>query len=181
MRARWTWWGETVAAGASPADARKWWLGELAMHANKSGVELTELGDHARPRWPGSPSWSPRARSTTSWRARCWTASWPARAGRTRSSRPAAWRSSATTGALAEAVDAAIAANPDIAAKIRDGKVAAAGALVGAVMKATKGQADAGRARELILQRLTYPLIGAWCGPVAAATGSMPSRVTAVG
>ena len=58
-------------------------------------------------------------------------------------------------GALAEAVDAAIAANPDVAAKIRDGKVAAAGALVGAVMKATKGQADAGRARELILQRLT--------------------------
>ncbi len=57
--------------------------------------------------------------------------------------------------ALLEAVDAAIAANPDIAAKIRDGKVAAAGALVGAVMKATKGQADAGRARELILQRLT--------------------------
>ncbi len=30
-------------------------------------------------------------------------------------------------GALAAAVDAAIAANPDVAAKVRDGKVAAAG------------------------------------------------------
>ena len=57
--------------------------------------------------------------------------------------------------ALLEAVDAAIAANPDIAAKIRDGKTAAAGALVGQVMKSTKGRADATRVRELILERLT--------------------------
>jgi aspartyl-tRNA(Asn)/glutamyl-tRNA(Gln) amidotransferase subunit B len=33
--------------------------------------------------------------------------------------------------------------------------VAAAGALVGAVMKATRGQADASRVRELILDRLS--------------------------
>ncbi|MGH3121401.1 MAG: hypothetical protein ACRDND_10320, partial [Streptosporangiaceae bacterium] len=39
--------------------------------------------------------------------------------------------------------------------KIRGGKVAAAGALVGAVMKATRGQADASRVRELILDRLS--------------------------
>jgi aspartyl-tRNA(Asn)/glutamyl-tRNA(Gln) amidotransferase subunit B len=59
------------------------------------------------------------------------------------------------TGALAAAVDDAIAANPDIAAKVRDGKVAAAGALVGAVMKTTRGQADAKTVRELILERLS--------------------------
>ena len=57
--------------------------------------------------------------------------------------------------ALTAAVDEAIAANPNVAAKIRDGKVAAAGVLVGAVMKATRGQADAARVRELILERLT--------------------------
>src|SRR6516225_3460374 len=34
---------ETVAAGASPADARKWWLGELARRANDAGVELKDL------------------------------------------------------------------------------------------------------------------------------------------
>ncbi|HEY2239640.1 MAG TPA: Asp-tRNA(Asn)/Glu-tRNA(Gln) amidotransferase GatCAB subunit B, partial [Streptosporangiaceae bacterium] len=56
--------------------------------------------------------------------------------------------------ALLAAIDEAIAANPDVAQKIRDGKVAAAGALIGAVMKATRGQADAGRVRELILERL---------------------------
>ena len=49
------------------------------------------------------------------------------------------------------AVDEALAANPDVAEKIRGGKVQAVGAIVGAVMKATKGQADAARVRELVL------------------------------
>jgi aspartyl-tRNA(Asn)/glutamyl-tRNA(Gln) amidotransferase subunit B len=49
------------------------------------------------------------------------------------------------------AVDDALAANPAVAEKIRGGKVQAAGAIVGAVMKATKGQADAARVRELVL------------------------------
>ncbi len=57
-------------------------------------------------------------------------------------------------GALGAAVDEAIAANPGVADKIRGGKVAAVGALVGAVMKATRGQADAARVRELILEKL---------------------------
>ncbi len=58
-------------------------------------------------------------------------------------------------GALTKAIDEAIAANPDVVAKIRGGKTPAVGVLVGAVMKATRGQADAARVRELILQRLT--------------------------
>jgi aspartyl-tRNA(Asn)/glutamyl-tRNA(Gln) amidotransferase subunit B len=49
------------------------------------------------------------------------------------------------------AVDEALAASPDIAEKIRGGKVQAVGAIVGAVMKATQGQADAARVRELVL------------------------------
>ena len=46
-------------------------------------------------------------------------------------------------GELVAAVDAALAAQPDVVEKIRGGKVAAAGAIVGAVMKATRGKADA--------------------------------------
>ena len=57
-------------------------------------------------------------------------------------------------GALTEAVDAALAAAPGVAEKIRGGKVAAAGAIVGAVMKATGGQANAARVRELVLERV---------------------------
>jgi aspartyl-tRNA(Asn)/glutamyl-tRNA(Gln) amidotransferase subunit B len=60
-------------------------------------------------------------------------------------------------GALLAAIDQAIAANPEVAETIRSGKTAAAGVLIGAVMKATRGQADAGRARELILERVTEP------------------------
>ena len=57
-------------------------------------------------------------------------------------------------GALSVAVDAVIAANADVADKVRDGKVQAAGALIGQVMKEMKGQADAAKIRELILTKL---------------------------
>ncbi|MBJ7386109.1 MAG: Asp-tRNA(Asn)/Glu-tRNA(Gln) amidotransferase GatCAB subunit B, partial [Mycolicibacterium sp.] len=49
------------------------------------------------------------------------------------------------------AIEEALAASPDIAEKIRGGKVQAAGAIVGAVMKATKGQADAAQVREMVI------------------------------
>ena len=146
--------GETVAAGASPADARKWWLGELAMHANESGVELGELG--ITPVQVARVADLVAAGTLNDKLARQVLDG--VLAGEGGPDEIVAARGLAVVsdaGALAAAVDAAIAANPDVAAKIRDGKVAAAGALVGAVMKATKGQADAGRARELILQRLT--------------------------
>jgi aspartyl-tRNA(Asn)/glutamyl-tRNA(Gln) amidotransferase subunit B len=58
------------------------------------------------------------------------------------------------TAALEQAADEAIAANPDVADKVRGGKVAAVGALVGAVMKATRGQADAAAVRDILLARL---------------------------
>ncbi len=54
--------------------------------------------------------------------------------------------------ALEAAVDAAIAADPDAWAKFCAGEQKAAGALVGAVMKTTKGQAD-GKAVTALLQR----------------------------
>jgi aspartyl-tRNA(Asn)/glutamyl-tRNA(Gln) amidotransferase subunit B len=57
-------------------------------------------------------------------------------------------------GALIAAVDDAIAADGDAADKIRAGKVQAVGALVGRVMKATRGQADASVVRRLLLERL---------------------------
>src|SRR3712207_9455176 len=43
---------DTVAAGASPADARKWWLGELARRANDAGrSEERRVGKECRSRW----------------------------------------------------------------------------------------------------------------------------------
>jgi len=146
--------GDTVAAGASPADARKWWLGELARHANDTGVELAALA--ITPAQVARVSELVKAGTLNDKLARQVLEA--ILAGEGAPDEIIAARGLAVVsdeGALTEAVDAAIAANPDIAAKIRAGRVAAAGALVGAVMKATRGQADAGRARELILQRLT--------------------------
>jgi aspartyl-tRNA(Asn)/glutamyl-tRNA(Gln) amidotransferase subunit B len=145
---------ETVAAGAAPAGARKWWMGELARRANETGVDLSAVGV--------TPAQVAQLQSLVDdgklndKLAR--TVLSGVMAGEGDPAQVMAARGLevvSDTGALAAAVDAAIAANPDIAAKVRDGKVAAAGALVGAVMKTTRGQADAKTVRELILARLS--------------------------
>jgi aspartyl-tRNA(Asn)/glutamyl-tRNA(Gln) amidotransferase subunit B len=144
---------ETVAAGASAADARKWWMGELARHANESGTDLAELP--ITPVQVARVSALVQAGTINDKLAR--QVLMAVLAGEGDPDAVVQARGLAVVSddaALTEAVDAAIAANPDIAAKIRDGKTAAAGALVGAVMKETRGRADANRVRELILQRL---------------------------
>jgi aspartyl-tRNA(Asn)/glutamyl-tRNA(Gln) amidotransferase subunit B len=55
--------------------------------------------------------------------------------------------------ALLAAIDEALASQPDVIDAIREGRMQAAGAVIGAVMKAMKGQADAARVRELLIQR----------------------------
>ena len=57
-------------------------------------------------------------------------------------------------GPLLEAIDAALAAQPDVVEKVRGGNQGPVGAIIGAVMKATRGQADAKRVRELVLERI---------------------------
>jgi aspartyl-tRNA(Asn)/glutamyl-tRNA(Gln) amidotransferase subunit B len=56
-------------------------------------------------------------------------------------------------GALLAAIDKVLAEQPDVLVKIREGKLQAAGAVIGAVMKAMSGSADAARVRELVIQR----------------------------
>jgi aspartyl-tRNA(Asn)/glutamyl-tRNA(Gln) amidotransferase subunit B len=144
---------ETIAAGASPAGARKWWMGELARRANELAVDLSEVG--ATPKQVAELQKLVDDGKLNDKLARQVLEGVVAGEGD-----PAAVMAArglgvvSDTGALTAAVDEAIAANPDVAAKIRDGKVAAAGALVGAVMKTTRGQADAKTVRELILERL---------------------------
>ena len=145
---------ETVAAGASPSDARKWWLGELARRANDAGAELASLD--ITPAQVARIAELVSAGTLNDRLARDVIDA--VLAGEGDPDQVVAARGLAVVsddGALAAAVDAAIAGRPDVAAKVRDGKVAAAGPLVGAVMKATGGQADAARVRQLILERLS--------------------------
>ena len=145
---------ETVAAGASPADARKWWLGELSRRAHEASTELTALA--ITPAQVARVSELVASGSLNDRLAR--EVIDGVLAGQGDPDDVVKARGLAVVSddsALLAAVDEAIAANPDVAQKIRDGKVQAAGALIGAVMKATRGQADAGRVRELILERLS--------------------------
>jgi aspartyl-tRNA(Asn)/glutamyl-tRNA(Gln) amidotransferase subunit B len=145
---------ETVAAGASPADARKWWLGELARRANEAGIELADLA--ITPAQVARIAELVAAGTLNDRLAR--EVIDAVLAGEGSPDEVVAARGLAVVsdeGALTKAVDEAIAANPDVVARIRDGRLNAAGVLVGAVMRATGGKADATRVRELILERLT--------------------------
>ena len=144
---------ETIAAGAPPQAARKWWLSEMARRANEAGEEIADLGvtptDVARVQ-----ALVDEGRINDKLARQVFDG---LLAGEGTPDEIVAARGLAIVsddGALGAAVDNAIQAFPDVADKIRAGKVAAAGALIGAVMKEMRGQADAGRVRELILEKL---------------------------
>ena len=141
---------ETVAAGATAAAARKWWMGEIARRAKQAEVELTALGVEpatvvALEALISEGKINDKiARQVLEF----------VLAGEGTPAEIVEARGLAVVsddGALTAAVQEALAAMPDVADKIRAGKVQAAGAIVGQVMKATRGQADAARVRELIL------------------------------
>ena len=143
----------TVQAGASPHAARKWWMTELSRHAGERGVELPELP--ISPAQVAAVQQLVDAGTVNDKLAR--QVFDGVLAGEGTPAEVVEARGLAVVSddsALGEAVDAAIAAHPDVADKIRAGKVQAAGSLIGAVMKEMRGQADASRVRELILQRL---------------------------
>lgn len=143
---------DSVDAGATPGGARKWWMGELARYAKDNAHELSDV-----PVTPENIAELDRlveegkltdklARQTLD----------GVLAGEGTPGEVVAARGLEVVSddsALNAAVDEALAANPDVLDKIRDGKVQAAGAIVGAVMKATRGQADAARVRELVMER----------------------------
>lgn len=142
---------DTVAAGASPAGARKWWMGELSRIANERQVDPSSLAT------PGQVAELDGlvAEGTINDRIARQVLE-GVLAGEGSPSEVVEARGLAVVsddGALIAAIDEALTAQPDVLAKIKDGKVQAAGAIIGAVMKAMKGQADAARVRELILER----------------------------
>ncbi|HYU02985.1 MAG TPA: Asp-tRNA(Asn)/Glu-tRNA(Gln) amidotransferase GatCAB subunit B, partial [Jatrophihabitantaceae bacterium] len=145
--------GATVDAGAPVGEARNWWLGYLAQTANEREIDAADLGISpvqvarvvalvadgslssalARQVVDGVLSTGSDVDALIAERG---------------------LKVVSDTGALGKAADEAIAANPDVAEKVRGGKLAAVGPLVGAVMKATRGQADAASVRTILLERL---------------------------
>lgn len=143
---------ETVLAGAKPQAARKWWTGEVARIANAEDKDVFEL--------PVSPTDIAQLASLVE------SGKINDRIGREVLAAVLAGEGTpaqivadrglevvSDDGALLAAIDEALASQPDVIDAIREGRMQAAGAVIGAVMKAMKGQADAARVRELLIQR----------------------------
>ena len=144
---------ETVTLGADPTRARGWWLGEIARIANEKEVSAGELS--ITPTDVAEIVALVAAGELTDKLARQVVEGVINGEGR-----PSAIiekrgiKVVSDDSALMSAIEKAIAAQPDVAEKVRGGHVPAAGALIGAVMKETKGQADAAKVRELLLKHL---------------------------
>ncbi len=144
---------DTVSAGAPAVEARNWWLGYLAQEANSREIEAADL--------PITPAQVARIIALID------AGTLSAALGRQvvdgvletgdDVDKVVADRKLglvSDTSALTEAAQQAIADNPEVADKVRGGKLPAVGALVGAVMKATRGQADAAAVRAILLEQL---------------------------
>jgi len=142
---------ETVAAGAKPQAARKWWTGEIARLANEADKDISELditpadvADLSALVEEGKIN-DRLAREVLTY----------VLAGEGSPSAIVANRGLEVVsddGALIAAIEAALASQPDVIGAIREGRMQAAGAVIGAVMKAMKGSADAARVRELLIE-----------------------------
>ncbi len=143
---------QTVAAGASPQTARKWWSGELSRIANSENVSPDELA--ITPDQVAETQKLIESGELTDRLARDVVAGVLAGEGTPREViEKRGLKVVSDEGALIAAIDKALSEQPDVLEKIREGKVQAAGAVIGAVMKAMGGQADAARVRELVLER----------------------------
>ncbi len=143
----------TVLLGADPTKARSWWLGEISRIANDKEVAVTELS--ITPTDVAAIVALVNAGELTDKLARQVVEG--VIAGEGTPADVVAKRGIKVVnddGALMTAIEKVCNDQPETAQKVRDGHLPAAGALIGAVMKETKGQADAARVRELLLGHL---------------------------
>ena len=147
----------TVLLGSDPTKARSWWLGEISRIANDKEVAVAELS--ITPADVAEIVALVNKGELTDKLARQVVEGVIAGEGS-----PAAVVAKRgikvvnDDGALMAAIEKVCADQPETAQKVRDGHFPAAGALIGAVMKETKGQADAARVRELLLGHLGHKI-----------------------
>ena len=144
---------ETVKAGASAAGAKKWWLGELAREANARGVTLEEL-----PITPQDVAEVEKLIADGNLNdklAKQTVACVLAGEGKPDEVvKKHGFKVMNDDGALEAAVDAALAADPEVAEKLKAGNMKPMGAIIGAVMRATKGQADAKAVTKIVMAKI---------------------------
>ena len=144
---------DTVKAGATASGAKKWWLGELSREANAKGVSLEEL-----PITPADVAEVEKliASGKLNDKLAKKTVSGVLAGEGTPDEvvKKHGYEVVQDTGALEAAVDKALVDNPDIVEKLKSGNMKPMGAIIGAVMRATKGQADAKAVSGLVMKKL---------------------------
>ena len=143
----------TIAAGATAGGARKWWLGEISRAANERETPLEDMpitpADVARvEKLVGEGRLNDKLAKQT-------VAGVLAGEGTPDEVvRKHGYEVVSDDGALEAEVDKALAADPDIAAKLKAGNMKPMGAIIGAVMKATRGQADAKAVSAIVMRKV---------------------------
>lgn len=143
----------TIAAGATAGGARKWWLGEISRAANERETLLEDMpitpADVARvEKLVGEGRLNDKLAKQT-------VAGVLAGEGTPDEVvRKHGYEVVSDDGALEAEVDKALAADPDIAAKLKAGNMKPMGAIIGAVMKATRGQADAKAVSAIVMRKV---------------------------
>ena len=144
---------ETVKAGAKAAGARKWWLGELSREANAKGVSLEEL-----PITPADIAEVEKliADGKLNDKLAKQTVEGVLKGEGTPDEvvRKHGYKIVEDNGAIEAAVDAAFEANPDVVEKLKSGNMKPMGVIIGAVMKATRGQADAKAVTKVVMGKI---------------------------
>lgn len=141
----------TVAAGAKPQSARKWWTGEIARVANAADKDVSDL--EISPAHVAELAGLVEAGKLNDRLAReVLTFVLDGEGSPAEIVAKRGLEVVSDDGALVAAIEAALVGQSDVLDAIRDGRMQAAGAVIGAVMKAMKGSADAARVRELLIE-----------------------------
>lgn len=144
---------DTVTAGTDAAGARKWWMGELSRIANEQGVSLEGLAITPQ-------DVADIQNLVTSGKLNDKLAKQTVAGVLAGEGTPAqvvaqhGYQVVSDDGALQSAVVEALDKNPDIAEKLRSGNMKPMGAIIGAVMRATHGQADAKAVSKIVMQHI---------------------------
>lgn len=142
---------ETVAAGAKPQSARKWWTGEIARVANAADKDVSDL--EISPAHVAELASLVEAGKLNDRLAReVLTFVLDGEGSPAEIVSKRGLEVVSDDGALVAAIEAALVGQADVLDAIREGRMQAAGAVIGAVMKAMKGSADAARVRELLVE-----------------------------
>ncbi|WP_394280547.1 Asp-tRNA(Asn)/Glu-tRNA(Gln) amidotransferase subunit GatB [Corynebacterium sp.] len=144
---------DTVEAGTTPDEARAWWVSYLSGKANELDKDLDALGvtpaDVAR-----VVALVKDGKLTTKLARQALDGVIEGEGNVDEVVAKRGLEVVRDDGAIEAAVDEALAANPDIVEKYKAGNTKVTGAIVGAVMKATKGKADPKQVNELIAKKL---------------------------